>query len=46
MFPHIPVTAIRRDLERTRSVELTCERILRDGGLPLVSRRVLQTHND
>ncbi|KAI9596233.1 hypothetical protein BDF19DRAFT_25808 [Syncephalis fuscata] len=34
MFPHLPPAAIRRELERTRSVELTCERILRDGTLP------------
>ncbi|RKP23984.1 hypothetical protein SYNPS1DRAFT_23920, partial [Syncephalis pseudoplumigaleata] len=34
MFPHLPPAAIRRELERTHSVELTCERILRDGTLP------------
>ncbi|KAI8049905.1 hypothetical protein BDF22DRAFT_697203 [Syncephalis plumigaleata] len=36
MFPHLPLPAIRRDLERTRSVEITCERILRDGTLPIL----------
>jgi coupling of ubiquitin conjugation to ER degradation protein 1 len=35
-FPHIPAEAIRYDLARTGSVELTCENILRDGELPPV----------
>lgn len=36
MFPHIPVPAVRYELERTGSVEGTIERILRDGRLPEV----------
>ena len=36
MFPNIPVEAIQYDLQKTGSVEQTCENILRDGTLPLV----------
>ncbi|KAG0234091.1 hypothetical protein BGW41_001228 [Actinomortierella wolfii] len=35
MFPHIPVAAIQYDLQKTGSVELTCENVLRDGTLPM-----------
>ncbi|CAG8559780.1 8469_t:CDS:2, partial [Ambispora gerdemannii] len=35
MFPNIPPAAIRFDLQKTGSVEVTCDNILRDGGLPL-----------
>ncbi|RKP07139.1 hypothetical protein THASP1DRAFT_31050 [Thamnocephalis sphaerospora] len=44
MFPHIPTAAIRRDLERTRSVEITCERILRDGQLPTLPSDFAPSH--
>lgn len=36
MFPHIPVEAIQYDLQKTGSVEQTCDNILREGTLPLV----------
>ena len=42
MFPHIPLPAVRFELERTGSVETTVERILRDGRLPEV-RVVIQS---
>jgi len=35
MFPHIHHAAIVTDLQRTGSVDITIENILRDGGLPL-----------
>jgi len=35
MFPHIPTPAIHWDLQKTGSVELTCDNILRQGSLPL-----------
>ncbi|CAG8446279.1 1763_t:CDS:2 [Ambispora leptoticha] len=35
MFPNIPPAAIQFDLQKTGSVEVTCDNILRDGGLPL-----------
>ncbi|ORX98336.1 hypothetical protein K493DRAFT_313672 [Basidiobolus meristosporus CBS 931.73] len=35
MFPNVPIAAIQADLARTGSVEVTCDNILRDGGLPL-----------
>ncbi|RUS19964.1 hypothetical protein BC937DRAFT_86654, partial [Endogone sp. FLAS-F59071] len=35
MFPSIPPAAILADLQKTGSVEITCDNILRDGGLPL-----------
>ncbi|KAG0230473.1 hypothetical protein B0O80DRAFT_459718 [Mortierella sp. GBAus27b] len=35
MFPHIPVEAIQYDLQKTGSVEQTCDNILRDGTLPM-----------
>ncbi|KAF9974434.1 hypothetical protein BGZ73_002176 [Actinomortierella ambigua] len=35
MFPHIPTAAIHYDLQKTGSVELTCENVLRDGTLPM-----------
>ncbi|KAK9760344.1 hypothetical protein K7432_015736 [Basidiobolus ranarum] len=35
MFPNVPLAAIQADLARTGSVEITCDNILRDGGLPL-----------
>ncbi|KAK3817243.1 MAG: hypothetical protein J3Q66DRAFT_339339 [Benniella sp.] len=38
MFPNIPVEAIQYDLQKTGSVEQTCENILRDGTLPLPPR--------
>ena len=41
MFPHIPLTAVRYELERTGNVEATVERCLRDGRLPDVSPRGL-----
>lgn len=34
LFPHIPDASIRYDLQRSGSVEETCERILNEGGLP------------
>lgn len=34
MFPHIPEPSIRYDLQRTGSVDVTCERILTEGRLP------------
>ncbi|CDS82390.1 uncharacterized protein SPSC_03209 [Sporisorium scitamineum] len=34
LFPHIPDASIRYDLQRSGSVEATCERILNEGGLP------------
>ncbi|KAJ1929707.1 hypothetical protein IWQ60_000926 [Tieghemiomyces parasiticus] len=34
MFPHIPEASIRADLQRTGSVEMTCDNILRNGQLP------------
>lgn len=34
LFPHIPDASIRYDLQRSGSVEVTCERILNEGGLP------------
>src|SRR6185369_8060321 len=37
MFPNIPPAAIQFDLQKTGSVEVTCDNILRDGGLPLVN---------
>jgi coupling of ubiquitin conjugation to ER degradation protein 1 len=37
MFPDIPLAAIRYDLQKTGSVEVTCEHILRNNGiLPMV----------
>ena len=38
MFPHIPTAAIHYDLQKTGSVEQTCDNILRDGALPMVWR--------
>ncbi|KAF9435999.1 hypothetical protein BGZ76_005084 [Entomortierella beljakovae] len=35
MFPHIPTAAIHYDLQKTGSVEQTCDNILRDGALPM-----------
>ncbi|KAG9322965.1 hypothetical protein KVV02_007245 [Mortierella alpina] len=35
MFPHIPTAAIHYDLQKTGSVEQTCDNILRDGTLPM-----------
>ncbi|GJJ68881.1 coupling of ubiquitin conjugation to ER degradation protein 1 [Entomortierella parvispora] len=35
MFPHIPTAAIHYDLQKTGSVEQTCDNILRDGSLPM-----------
>ncbi|RUS27749.1 hypothetical protein BC938DRAFT_482796 [Jimgerdemannia flammicorona] len=35
MFPDIPPAAILADLQKTGSVEITCNNILKDGGLPL-----------
>ncbi|KAF9585441.1 hypothetical protein BGW38_002380 [Lunasporangiospora selenospora] len=35
MFPHIPTAAIHYDLQKTGSVEQTCDNILRDGDLPM-----------
>ncbi|KAF9109184.1 hypothetical protein BGX27_007893 [Mortierella sp. AM989] len=35
MFPHIPTAAIHFDLQKTGSVEQTCDNILRDGTLPM-----------
>ncbi|KAG0302073.1 hypothetical protein BGZ98_007808 [Dissophora globulifera] len=35
MFPHIPAAAIHYDLQKTGSVEQTCDNILRDGSLPM-----------
>jgi len=35
MFPHINHAAIVTDLQRTGSVDITIENILRDGGLPM-----------
>lgn len=34
LFPHISDASIRYDLQRSGSVEATCERILNEGGLP------------
>lgn len=34
LFPHIPDASIRYDLQRSGSIEATCERILNEGGLP------------
>lgn len=34
LFPHIPDASISYDLQRSGSVEATCERILNEGGLP------------
>ncbi|PWN42304.1 hypothetical protein IE81DRAFT_337469 [Ceraceosorus guamensis] len=34
MFPHVSAEAIRYDLVRSGNVEVTCEKILNDGGLP------------
>lgn len=36
MFPDVPEASIRYDLTRTRNTQATCEKILRDGFLPLV----------
>ncbi|ORZ08559.1 hypothetical protein BCR41DRAFT_359414 [Lobosporangium transversale] len=41
MFPNIPTAAIHYDLQKTGSVEQTCDNILRDGGtlpMPPVAR--------
>ncbi|KAF9218002.1 hypothetical protein BGZ59_003784 [Podila verticillata] len=35
MFPHVPTAAIHYDLQKTGSVEQTCDNILRDGSLPM-----------
>ncbi|GBB85284.1 hypothetical protein RclHR1_11840007 [Rhizophagus clarus] len=35
MFPNTPPAAVQYDLQKTGSVEVTCDNILRDGGLPL-----------
>ena len=37
MFPHVPTAAIHYDLQKTGSVEQTCDNILRDGSLPMVT---------
>lgn len=34
LFPHIPDASISYDLQRSGSVEATCEKILTEGGLP------------
>ncbi|PWN48737.1 hypothetical protein IE53DRAFT_389053 [Violaceomyces palustris] len=34
LFPQIPEASIRYDLQRTGDPEVTCNKILRDGGLP------------
>ncbi|KAF0417049.1 CUE domain protein Cue1/4 family involved in ER associated protein catabolism predicted [Gigaspora margarita] len=35
MFPNIPPVAVQYDLQKTGSVEVTCDNILQHGGLPL-----------
>lgn len=35
MFPHIPPAAIHYDLQRTGSVQVTCDKILSEGDLPI-----------
>jgi coupling of ubiquitin conjugation to ER degradation protein 1 len=40
MFPHIPSAAIVASLQTTGSVEITIEQVLRDGTLPMVSRKI------
>ncbi|RIA87620.1 hypothetical protein C1645_432985 [Glomus cerebriforme] len=35
MFPNIPPAAVQYDLQKTGSVEVTCDNILQNGGLPL-----------
>ncbi|KAL1918722.1 uncharacterized protein VTP21DRAFT_2744 [Calcarisporiella thermophila] len=35
MFPSIPISAIKYDLQLTGSCEVTCDKILQQGGLPL-----------
>lgn len=40
MFPNIPSAAIVASLQTTGSVEITIEQVLRDGTLPMVSRKI------
>ncbi|CAG8595357.1 7469_t:CDS:2 [Rhizophagus irregularis] len=35
MFPNIPPAAVQYDLQKTGSVEVTCDNVLQNGGLPL-----------
>ena len=40
MFPNIPPAAVQFDLQKTGSVEVTCDNILQNGGtLPMVRRK-------
>ncbi|RHZ50869.1 hypothetical protein Glove_490g59 [Diversispora epigaea] len=43
MFPNIPPAAIQYDLQKTGSVEITCDNILQNGGLPLPPPAVIPT---
>ncbi|CAG8504475.1 17633_t:CDS:2, partial [Acaulospora colombiana] len=40
MFPNIPPAAVQYDLQKTGSVEVTCDNILQNGGLPLLQEAV------
>ncbi|KAG0006997.1 hypothetical protein BGZ65_000138 [Modicella reniformis] len=35
LFPHVPTAAIHYDLQKTGSMDQTCENILREGNLPM-----------